>query len=84
MSECVREREGERASLFSMLVCTRLQLEQERCDLLEELHSIRDKLSSAEAELEQKNSQLKQLLTDYNKHTKSLNERITKVSIFTS
>ena len=61
-----------------------LQLEQERCDLLEELQSVRDKLSLAEKELEQKNDQLKQLSTNYDKQTKALNEQITEVGLLFS
>ena len=61
-----------------------LQLEQERCDLLEELQSVRDKLSLAEKELEQKNDQLKQLSTNYDKQTKALNEQITEVGLLLS
>ena len=38
------------------------------------------KLSSAEEELEEKNDQLKQLKTDCDKQTKSLNQEIVKVA----
>ena len=60
--------------------CTDLQLEKERCDLLEELQSVKAKLSSTEKELEEKNSQLKQLKTNYDRQTKSLNQEIIEVA----
>ena len=65
--------------MCQLLIMLLFQLEQERCDLLEELHSIRDKLSLAEKELRQKSDRLKQLSTNYDKQTKSLNEQITEV-----
>ena len=55
-------------------------MEKERCDLLEELQSVKAKLSSAEGELEEKNDQLKQLKTNYDKETKSLKQEIVEVA----
>ena len=66
--------------MFYMLIF--MQLEKERCDLLEELQLVRDELSSAKREFEQKSDQLKQLSTNYDKQTKSLNEQITEVTLF--
>ena len=57
-------------------------MEKERCELLEELQSVNAKLSSTERELEEKNDQLKQLKTNYDKQTNSLNQEIAEVTLF--